>query len=130
MAAKGIGPIKVILIIFGLIFLIYWGIMLVFVHPSMTPLYGADFPQEPVYVRAIGMVCVVIGLLLLFASRDPVKNILVINVMIIYNIHFIIFYLVGLLTELIKMEGFIWWLNLIVTFIFLILLLLFRPKKA
>ena len=129
MAEKGTGAIKAILIIFGLIFLIYWGLMLIFVHPSMTALYGAKFPAEPVYARTIGMLCVVMGLLLLFASRDPVKNILVINILIIHNILFIIFYLVGLL--LIKeMVGFVWWLNLIITFIFLILLLLFRPKKA
>ncbi len=129
MAEKGTGAIKAILIIFGLIFLIYWGLMLIFVHPSMTALYGAKFPAEPVYARTIGMLCVVMGLLLLFASRDPVKNILVINILIIHNILFIIFYLVGL--SLIKeMVGFVWWLNLIITFIFLILLLLFRPKKA
>lgn len=129
MAEKGTGAIKVSLIIFGLIFLIYWGLMLVFIHPSMTALYGAPFPQEPVYVRTIGMICVVMGLLLLFASRDPVKNILVINILIIHNILFIIFYLVGLLITK-EMVGFVWWLNLIITIIFLILLLLFRPKKA
>jgi hypothetical protein len=129
MAEKSTGAIKAILIIFGLIFLIYWGLMLVFVHPSMTALYGAAYPQEPVYARTIGMLCVIFGLLLLFASRDPVKNILVINILIIQNILFVIFYLVGLL--LIKeMVGFVWWLNLIITFVFLILLLLFRPKKA
>jgi len=130
MAEKGTGAINIILIIFGLIFLIYWGLMLVFVHPSMTVLYGAEYPAEPVYVRTIGMMAVVFGLLLFFASRDPVKNILVINITIIYNILFIIFYLVGMLTKLMEMTGFIWWFNLIISIIFLILLLIFRPKKA
>jgi hypothetical protein len=129
MAKKGAGAIKAILIIFGLIFLIYWGLMLVFVHPSMTALYGAKFPAEPVYARTIGMICVVMGLLLLFASRDPVKNILVINIMIINNILFIIFYLVGLFVTK-EMVGLVWWINLIISAIFLILFLLFRPKKA
>lgn len=129
MAAKGTGAIKAILIIFGLIFLIYWGLMLVFVHPSMTALYGAEYPQEPVYVRTIGMICVVMALLLFFSSRDPVKNILVINIMIIHNILFTIFYLVGLLI-IKEMVGFVWWLNLIITVVFLVLLLMFRPKKA
>jgi hypothetical protein len=129
MAEKSTGAIKAILIIFGFIFLIYWGLMLVFANPSMATLYGTAYPQEPVYVRTIGMLCVIFGLLLLFASRDPIKNILVINIMIIHSILFVIFYLVGLL--LIKeMVGFVWWLNLIITFVFLILLLLFRPKKA
>lgn len=130
MAAEGkVTGMKWALIIAGLIFLIYWGVLLVFVTPGMTALYGAPYPTEPIYVRTIGMICVVFGLLFLLASRDPVKNILVVNIGIINYVLMLIF---AIVTMFITKEavGFVWWINLVLYVIFLIMFIAFRPKAA
>jgi len=130
MAAEGkVKGMKWVLIIAGLVSLIYWGILLVFVSPGMTAIYGAPYPTEPIYVRTIGMLCVVLGLLFLLASCDPVKNRLVVNVGIINYALFLIF---AIVTMFITKEavGFVWWINLVLYVIFLILFIAFRPKTA
>jgi len=132
MAAEGRAKVmKWVLIIAGLISLIYWGILLVFATPGMTVLYGAPFPAEPIYVRVIGMLCVVLGLLFLMASRDPVKNRLVVDIGIINYALFLIF---GIVSKFIAREevgffGFFWW-HILVLWIFLILFIRYRPKAA
>jgi len=131
MATEGkVKGMKWVLIIAGLVSLIYWGILLVFVTPGMTALYGAPFPGEPIYVRTIGMLCVVLGLFFLLASRDPVKNILVVNVGIINYLLFLIFYIVTMFITKEITGGFIWWINLILMAVFLVLFIAFRPKTA
>jgi len=132
MAAEGkVKGMKWVLIIAGLITLIYWGVMLVFVTPGMAALYGVPYPQEPIYVRVIGMLCVLLGLLFLLASRDPVKNRLVVDIGIINYALFLIF---GIMSKFIAREevgffGFFWW-NILVLWIFLILFIRNRPKAA
>ena len=130
MAAEGkVKGMKWVLIIAGLISLIYWGILLVFIYPSMPSIYGAPYPTEPIYVRTIGMLFVVLGLFFLLASRDPVKNLLVVNVGIINYVLMVIF---AIVTMFITQEavGFAWLIILFLSVIFLILFILFRPKAA
>jgi len=130
MAAEGkVKGMKRVLIIAGLIFLIYWGILLVFVSPGMTAIYGAPYPTEPIYVRTLGMVCVVLGLLFLLASRDPVKHRIVVDIGIINYALFLIF---AIVTMFITKEavGFAWGINLVLYVIFLILFIRHRPKTA
>ena len=128
MAAKGTGALKVILVIYGLLFLILWGLMPVF-GDHIAALIGLKYTIKPIFGMDVGWLGMIIGLLLLFASRDPVKNVLVINIMIIANILFIIFYFVEWLVIKERME-FIWLPNLIAGIVFLILMIIFRPKKA
>ena len=130
MATEGkVKAMKWVLIIAGLITLIYWGILLVFVTPGMTALYGAPYPAEPIYVRTIGMLFVVLGLFFLLASRDPVKNRLVVDIGIINYVLMVIFYIISMFITK-ETVGFVWWINLILSVIFLILFIAFRPKAA
>ena len=130
MAAEGkVKGMKWVLVIAGLISLIYWGILLVFIYPGMPSIYGAPYPTEPIYVRTIGMLFMVLGLFFLLASRDPVKNLLVVNVGIINYVLMVIF---AIVTMFITQEavGFAWLIILFLSVIFLILFILFRPKAA
>ena len=131
MAAEGkVKAMKWVLIIAGLISLIYWGVMLVFTTPALTGAFGAPFPAEPIYVRIIGMYSVVFGLLYFMASRDPVKHRIVVDIGIIRYVLFLIFYLVTLFITKETTGGFAWWIALILTVIFLVLFIAFRPKTA
>jgi len=120
---------RLTLIVAGLISLIYWGVLLVFVTPGMTGAYGAPYPAEPIYVRTIGMVCVVLGLLFLLASRDPVKNRIAVDIGIINWALMLIFAFVSMFITK-EAVGFVWGINLVLYVVFLILFIAFRPKTA
>jgi len=128
MTAKSNGPLKAILVIYGLLFLILWGLMPLF-GKYIAALLGLEFPAKAFLGIDVGWLGMIIGLLLLFASRDPVKNILVVDIMIIANILFIISYFVEWVIITGKME-FFWLPNLTSGIVFLILMIIFRPIKA
>lgn len=118
---------RLILILAGILELVFRGLPAFFGSEKIANMFGVEYIEEAlIYIHPYGALLIAFGVLLLIASKDPVKNKLVVNIAIL---RFVLgpiallytYFTVGLFTTF-------WWVHLVLDVVFLILFIIARPK--
>ena len=123
------GLLKVFMIIIGLIVLLLWGLVPLFASPTVAGWFNLTHAGEFVHwVRFFGMMAITWGLMMICAAFNTEKNKLIVSFSILLFIFAAVMSLLMMywLGEL-DTGKWIWWVNLVLSVIFALLLLIFYP---
>ena len=120
---------KIILILAGVLELVFRGLPAFFASETTAGWFGLEYIEKAViYVHPYGALLIAFGLLLIIISKDPVKYRVVMDIAIL---RFILGPIVLLYTKFtVGLFTTFWWVHLGLDVLFVILLILARPKKA
>ena len=121
--------IRIVLILAGILECVLRGLPAFFGSEKIAGWFGLEYIEGAlIYIHPYGALLIAFGLLLLVISKDPVKYRAVVDIAIL---RFLLgpiallytYFTVGLFTTF-------WWIHLIVDVVFLVLLVIARPKVA
>ena len=120
---------KIILILAGILELVFRGLPAFFGNETTAGWFGLEYIEEAlIYVHPYGALLIAFGLLLIIVSKDPVKYRVVVDIAIL---RFVLGPIALLYTKFtVGLFTTFWWVHLGLDVLFVILLLLARPKKA
>jgi hypothetical protein len=120
---------KIILILAGILELVFRGLPAFFASETTAGWFGLEYIEKAViYVHPYGALLIAFGLLLIIISKDPVKYRVVMDIAIL---RFILGPIALLYTKFtVGLFTTFWWVHLGLDVLFVILLILARPKKA
>jgi hypothetical protein len=120
---------KIILILAGVLELVFRGLPAFFASETTAGWFGLEYIEKAViYVHPYGALLIAFGLLLIIISKDPVKYRVVMDIAIL---RFILGPIALLYTKFtVGLFTTFWWVHLGLDVLFVILLILARPKKA
>jgi hypothetical protein len=120
---------KIILILAGILELVVRGLPAFFGSETTAGWFGLEYIEEAlIYVHPYGALLIAFGLLLIIVSKDPVKYRVVVDIAIL---RFVLGPIALLYTKFtVGLFTTFWWVHLALDVLFVILLILARPKKA
>ena len=120
---------RIVLIIAAVVEFVFRGLPAFFGTEAVAKLFGLEYiPGALVYVHPFGALMLVFGVMFFIASKDPVKNRLIMDFGILRYALGIASYGVTLLT--LGTIATFWWLHLVVDVVLLVLLVVSRPKTG
>jgi hypothetical protein len=123
------GVAKVILVIAAIVEFVFRGLPAFFASAPVAKLFGLEYiPGALVYIHPFGALMLVFGVMFFLASKDPVKNRLIVDMGILRYALGLAAYVVTLVTP--GSLSTFWWIHLIVDVVLLVLLVVSRPKAA
>jgi hypothetical protein len=118
---------RLVLVIAAVVEVIPRGIPALFGSPAVARIFNLEYlPGFIPYVHAFGAVMICLGLLFFFASREPEKHLLVINIAIL-RFTLGIFAQVGSYLQLGSLHVF-WWIHMALDVVLVVLLVMARSS--
>lgn len=123
--------LKTLLIIFGLVHIVFWGLGPLFASESIASFFGLDWNADFVeWARLDGMKNILWGLLLISISGNALANKIVIKFTIaLYFFAVVLMLLMMFWLNEIPATGWVWWLTMVLCALFGVLLIIFFPKQ-
>ncbi|HUX07093.1 MAG TPA: hypothetical protein VMX35_07225 [Acidobacteriota bacterium] len=121
---------KLVIIVCGLVFILFWGLPTLFASEQMASFFGVVHAGVFVYwARFFGMMALMWGIMLIAAAACEDRLVVIFTIMLLLFAIVLSLLMAFWLGEL-DMSRWVWWLNLVVSIILFLLLVLFHPKKA
>lgn len=123
---------KAVMIIIGICQVLFWGLPPLLASQFTADVFGVRYAGEFSYwARYTGMLNLTWGLLLLFAGFKPLRNKLVVNFSIfLYAFTFVLTTLMLFWLGELDLGKWAWWLPVVSSAAFVILLVVFYPKES
>lgn len=121
--------IRIVLICAGILELVFRGLPAFFASEKIAGWFGLEYIEGAIiYIHPYGALLIAFGLLLLLVSKDAAKYRIVVDIAIL---RFLLGPIALLYTKFtVGLFTTFWWVHLILDVVFLVLLIMARPKTA
>ncbi len=121
---------KLVIIVCGLVFILFWGLPTLFASEQMASFFGVVHAGVFVYwARFFGMMALMWGIMLITAAACEDRLVVIFTIMLLLFAIVLTLLMAFWLGEL-DMSRWVWWLNLVVSIILFLLLVLFHAKTT